>query len=52
LDTAQSFRLAHNTPRYSNDIETQEMNAMVSDIERLLNNIAHQLKQVNNIQLF
>jgi hypothetical protein len=39
--------LNSSSPRYSNDFEVQEMNAMVDDIERVLNNIAQQLKQVN-----
>jgi hypothetical protein len=28
------------------DIEANEMNPMIDDIERVLNNISHQLKQV------
>lgn len=35
------------TPRYSTDIEVQEMNAMVNDIERALSSITQQMKQVN-----
>ena len=35
------------SPRYSADYEVHEMNAVVDDIERVLNKIAQQLKQVN-----
>ena len=35
------------SPRYSTDIEVQEMNAMVNDIERALSSITQQMKQVN-----
>ncbi len=35
------------SPRYSVDNEVYEMNAMVGDIEQVLNKIAQRLKQVN-----
>ncbi|CAF1990191.1 unnamed protein product [Rotaria magnacalcarata] len=45
LHTAQSFHLPKISPRYSADLEAYEMNAMVDDIERVLNKVAQQLKQ-------
>ncbi|CAF1211127.1 unnamed protein product [Rotaria sordida] len=47
LHTVQSFRLPLNSPRYSTNYEVHEMNAMVDNIERVLNKISQQLKQVN-----
>ncbi|CAF3341738.1 unnamed protein product [Rotaria sp. Silwood1] len=49
LSTAQSFHLPLISPRYSTDYETHEMNAMVDDIERVLNKISQQLKQFHFI---
>ncbi len=37
----------NSSPRYSIDTEAQEMNAMVDDIDRVLIQIAQQLKQVD-----
>ena len=38
--------------RQSTDMEVHAMNAMVDDIERVLNKIAEQLKQVNKKMSF
>ncbi|CAF1472422.1 unnamed protein product [Rotaria magnacalcarata] len=45
LRSTESFQLPQSTPRQSTDMEAHEMNAMVDDIERVLSNIAQQLKQ-------
>ncbi|CAF4427059.1 unnamed protein product, partial [Rotaria sp. Silwood2] len=45
LRRTESFHLPQSSRRQSVDMEPHEMNAMVDDIERLLNNIAQQLKQ-------
>ncbi|CAF3762641.1 unnamed protein product [Rotaria sordida] len=49
LHTVQSFRLPLNSPRYSTNYEVHEMNAMVDNIERVLNKISQQLKQFHFI---
>ena len=40
------FLVVSSSPRQTNPIEVQEMNAMIDDIERVLQEIAQQLKQV------
>ncbi len=47
----QSFNVSQTSPRYSNDTEVHEMNAMVDDIERELHQISQRLKQVNKYLL-